>query len=113
VGTDTVRDAETTHYRFVTDLSALAENGPEELRPSYEQLMQITGAEEIPTEVWIDEDDLVRRIVTDFEIEQQGQRVVQQSTIEYFDFGVEVDVQPPPEKDTVDITELGGGGGTP
>jgi len=113
VGTETVRDAETTHYRFVTDLAALAENGPEELRPSYEQLIQMTGTEEIPTQVWIDGDDLVRRIVTDFEIEQQGQQVTQQSTIEYFDFGVEVDVRPPPEKDTVDITELGGGGGAP
>jgi hypothetical protein len=113
VGTETVRDAETTHYRFVTDLAALAENGPEELRPSFEQLMQITGVEEIPTQVWVDGDDLVRRVVTDFEIDQQGQQVTQQSTIEYFDFGVEVDVQPPPEKDTVDITELGGGGGTP
>jgi hypothetical protein len=97
----------------VTDLAALAENGPEELRPSYEQLIQMTGTEEIPTQVWIDGDDLVRRIVTDFEIEQQGQQVTQQSTIEYFDFGVEVDVRPPPEKDTVDITELGGGGGAP
>jgi hypothetical protein len=113
VGTETVRDAETTHYRFVTDLAALAENGPEELRPSYEQLMQLTGAEEIPTQVWIDGDDLVRRIVTDFEIDQQGQQVTQQSTIEYFDFGVEVDVQSPPASDTVDITELGSGGGAP
>jgi hypothetical protein len=113
VGTETVRDAETTHYRFVTDLAALAENGPEALRPSYEQLMELTGAEEIPTQVWIDGDDLVRRIVTDFEIDQQGQQVTQQSTIEYFDFGVEVDVESPPESDTVDITELGGGGGAP
>ena len=113
VGTETVRDAETTHYRFVTDLAALVENGPEELRSSYEQLIQMTGAEEIPTQVWIDGDDLVRRIMTDFEIDQQGQQLTQQSTIEYFDFGVEVDVKPPPEKDTVDITELGGGGGAP
>ena len=113
VGTETVRDAETTHYRFVTDLAALAENGPEELRSSYEQLMQITGAEEIPTQVWIDDDDLVRRIVTDFEIDQQGQQITQQSTVEYYEFGVEVDVQPPPESDTVDITELGGGDGAP
>ena len=113
VGTETVRDAETTHYRFVTDLTALAENGPEELRSSYEQLMQITGTEEIPTQVWIDGDNLVRRIVTDFEIEQQGQQISQQSTIEYYEFGIEVDVQPPPESDTVDITELGGGGGAP
>jgi len=113
VGTETVRDAESTHYRFVTDLAALAENGPEELRPSYEQLMQITGAKEIPTQVWIDGDNLVRRIVTDFEIDQQGQQVSQQSTIEYYEFGVEVDVQAPAEESTVDITELGGGGGTP
>ncbi len=75
--------------------------------------MQITGTEEIPTQVWIDGDNLVRRIVTDFEIEQQGQQISQQSTIEYYEFGIEVDVQPPPESDTVDITELGGGGGAP
>jgi hypothetical protein len=113
VGAETVGDAETTHYRFTTDLAALAASGPEELRSSFEQLIQITGAEEIPTQVWIDEDDRVRRIVTNLEIEQQGQQIAQQSTIEYSEFGVEVDVQPPPKNDTVDITELGGGGGAP
>jgi hypothetical protein len=67
----------------------------------------------MPTQVWIDEDDRVRRIVTAIEMEQQGQQISQQSTIELSEFGVEVDVQPPPESDTVDITELGGGGGAP
>jgi hypothetical protein len=109
VGSETVRDTETTHYRFTTDLAALAESGPEELRSSYEQLTQITGADEIPTQVWIDEDNRVRRIVTELDMEQQGQEITQQSTIEYYEFGVELDVQPPPEKDTVDITELGAG----
>jgi hypothetical protein len=113
VGTETVRDTETTHYRFTTDLAALAESGPEELRSSYEQLIQITGAEEIPTQVWIDEDNRVRRIVTELEMEQQGQEVTQESTIEYYEYGVELDVQPPPEGDTVDLSELGGVGQTP
>jgi hypothetical protein len=113
VGAETVGDAETTHYRFTTDLAALAGSGPEELRSSFEQLIQITGVKEIPTQVWIDEDDRVRRIVTNLEIEQQGQQIAQQSTIEYGEFGVEVDVQPPPKNDTVDIAELGGGGGAP
>jgi hypothetical protein len=113
VGTETVRGVGTTLYRFSTNLAALAESGPEHLRSSYEQMMQITHSDEIPTQVWIDEDDLVRRIVTDLEIEQQGQQFSQRSTIEYYEFGVEVDVQPPPEQDTVDITELGGGGGAP
>jgi hypothetical protein len=113
VGAETVGDAETTHYRFTTDLAALAESGPEELRSSFDQLIQITGVKEIPTQVWIDEDDRVRQIVTNIEMEQQGQQISQQSTIEYSEFGVEVDVQPPPKNDTVDITELGGGGGAP
>jgi len=113
VGAETVRDAETTHYRFTTDIAALAESGPQELRASYEQLVEITGAKEIPTQVWIDGDDRVRRIVTEVEIEQQGQQVTQQSTVEYYEFGVEVDVQAPPEEDTVDLTELGGGGQAP
>ncbi|MPZ90230.1 MAG: hypothetical protein GEU68_01125 [Actinobacteria bacterium] len=113
VGTETIRDVETTHYRFTADIAALAESGPEELRSSYEQLVEITGAEEVPTEVWIDGDDRVRRIVTEVEIEQQGQQFTQQSTVEYYEFGVELDVQPPPEEDTVDITELGGGGQAP
>lgn len=113
VGTETVRDVETTHYRFTADIAALAESGPEELRSSYEQLVEITGAEEVPTEVWIDGDDRVRRIVTEVEIEQQGQQLTQQSTVEYYEFGVELDVQPPPEEDTVDITELGSGGQAP
>ena len=109
VGTETVGDEETTHYRFSSDLAALAESGPEELRSSFEQLIQLTGAEEIPTQVWIDGEDRVRRIVTNLEMDQQGQQIAQQSTIELSEFGVEFDVQPPPEKDTVDITELGGG----
>ena len=113
VGTETVRDAETTHYRFTTDLAELAESGPEELRSSFEQMIEITGSDEIPTEVWIDGDDRVRRLVTDVEMDLQGQQVSQLSTIEYYEFGVQFDVQPPPEEDTVDITELGGGGGTP
>jgi hypothetical protein len=113
MGTETVRDVETTHYRFTADIAALAESGPEELRSSYEQLVEITGAEEVPTEVWIDGDDRVRRIVTEVEIEQQGQQFTQQSTVEYYEFGVELDVQPPPEEDTVDITELGSGGQAP
>lgn len=109
IGPETVRDAETTHYRFTTDLEALAADGPEELRSSYRQLIELTGAQEIPTEVWIDEDDRVRRISTDLEIEQQGQQLSQRSTIEYYEFGVEVDAQAPPAKDTVSITELGAG----
>ena len=113
VGTETVRDVETTHYRFSTDLAELAESGPEELRSSFERLIEISGSDEVPTQVWIDGDDRVRRLVTDVEMDLEGQQATQQTTVEYYDFGVQFDVQLPPEEDTVDITELGGGGGIP
>lgn len=108
VGTETVRDVDTTHYRFTTDLADLAESGPEELRSSYQSLIDLTGLETIPTEVWIDDDDLVRRLQLEVEIDQGGQQVNQTTTVEYFDFGVEVDVEAPPEEDVVDISELTG-----
>jgi hypothetical protein len=110
VDTESVRETETTQYRFTTDLAALAESGPEELRSSFEQVIQLTGSEEISTQVWIDDEDRVRRIVTTLEFEVANQQISQETTVEYFEFGVEVDVQPPQEQDTVDITELTGGG---
>ena len=108
VGTESVRDVDTTHYRFTTDLAELAANGPEELRGSYKSVMDLTGLETIPTDVWVDGDDLVRRLSFEVEIEQGGQQIAQATTIEYFDFGVEVDVQAPPSKEVVDISELSG-----
>ena len=108
VGTESVRDVDTTHYRFTTDLAELAANGPEELRASYKSVMDLTGLETIPTDVWVDGDDLVRRLSFEVEIEQGGQQIAQATTIEYFDFGVEVDVQAPPSKEVVDISELSG-----
>ena len=108
VGTESVRDVDTTHYRFTTNLADLAANGPEELRSSYKSVMDLTGLKTIPTEVWVDGDDLVRRLSFEVEIEQGGQQIAQATTIEYFDFGTEVDVQGPPSKEVVDISELSG-----
>jgi hypothetical protein len=108
VGTESVRDVDTTHYRFTTNLADLAANGPEELRSSYKSVMDLTGLKTIPTEVWVDGDDLVRRLSFEVEIEQGGQQIAQATTIEYFDFGVDVDVQAPPSKEVVDISELSG-----
>ena len=108
VGTESVRDVETTHYSFTTNLADLAANGPEELRASYQSVMDLTGLETIPSEVWVDDDDLVRRLSFEVEIEQGGQQIAQTTTIEYFDYGVEVDVQAPPPNEVVDFSELSG-----
>jgi hypothetical protein len=97
VGEEAVRGAPAVRYR---------------LRVSCEEaeLTDCSG-ETAPVEVWIGEDDVVRRIW----LEDAGFN----GTIEFFDFGVAVDMQPPPANQVEDVDELPGArtcepeGGTP
>jgi hypothetical protein len=57
-----------------------------------------------PVDVWIDDDGLVRRI----QLEDNGDP----ATIEFFDFGAEVDIEPPPADQVTDESFLGTGGMT-
>ena len=54
-----------------------------------------------PVDVWIGDDSLVRRI----RIEEGSSP----ATIEFYDFGVEVAIQPPPAEETQDVDDLFGG----
>ena len=56
----------------------------------------------------VDARRVIRRQRFEFAFEPQngGQKVSFRYDIELYDFGVEVDVQPPPEADTADLTEL-------
>lgn len=107
VGEEDVRGVATTHYEGTVDLEKVAEQVPEEARESYRRLMELSGQTEIPMEVWIDEDGLTRRVRYE---QTLGDGTTMDLTQEYFDFGVEVDVEPPPDEDVLDITDLVGGG---
>jgi hypothetical protein len=67
----------------------------------------------VPTEVWIDEEGLARRM----ELTYKGMRFApgeegdMTMTMELFDFGVEVDIQPPPANNVTDLQDLLGQGG--
>ena len=107
VGEEDVRGVATTHYEGTVDLEKVAEQVPEEARESYRRLMELSGQTEIPMEVWIDEDGLTRRVRYE---QTLGDGTTMDLTQEYFDFGVEVDVEPPPDEDVLDIADLVGGG---
>jgi len=78
VGEDDVRGVETVHYRLDIDC----------------EKAEFLGCEGIsPAEVWIDEDGLVRRILVDG------------ATIEFYDFGVAVDIEPPPADEVEDLED--------
>jgi len=89
-GSEDVRGTPTTRYTATLDLSG-AEGRAEQGLP-----------ETVPTEVWIGEDGLVRRVRQRFSVRQGGDV---DYTLELFDFGVQATVEPPPEADTIPFEE--------
>jgi hypothetical protein len=116
--TEEVRGESTTRYDLTVDLERAAadlEDGNE----TAQQLSQQSGVTELGMQVWIDDDDLIRRIAytldlsqaevdtdevegADVEADPEGSVTV---TIEYFDFGATVDITLPDDDAIIDIDE--------
>lgn len=115
VGTEDVRGVETTHYRMTVELARIADAAPPEqreaLRAQTEQLRELSGISRVPTEVWVDEEGLVRRQRLTYRDMRfaPGQEGDMNVTMELYDFGVEVDVEPPAADEVTDISQLLGG----
>jgi hypothetical protein len=122
LGRESVRGIETTHYRATVDLDEAAERGAdigefsdemrEQLEGEIERMKRQTGLETLPVDVWLDEDDLVRRLRMNFTFPVDGERAGMDMKVDYFDFGVDVRAAPPPAAQTVDVAELAGLGGS-
>jgi hypothetical protein len=112
LGKEEVRGVETTHYRMTIDLRKVVDQAPEEqreqLRAQIDQIVEQSGIQMVPTEVWIDDEGLARRM----ELTYNGMRFApgeegdMTMTMELFDFGVEVDIQPPPANNVTDLQDL-------
>jgi hypothetical protein len=116
-GREKVRGVETTRYHTVIDLSKLAreagEEAPAGLRKQLRQEaknLASTGLEELPTDVWIDDDGLLRKMTMDISFEAEGEKVRMETSVELFDFGVPVKLDPPSAEETVDMSDLMQGG---
>jgi len=111
-GTEDVRGVSTTHYEAKVDLRRFPDVLPDDQREAAEKsvdtlIEQLGGESELPMEVWIDDDGLIRRQRFDFAYEAEGGREFSfRYDIELYDFGVKVDVEPPPEEDTADLGDL-------
>jgi hypothetical protein len=110
LGTDEVRDVSTTHMRVTVDTGAAIEQADPSIREQLRSYAEATGLPETyPMELWIDDDGLVRRIRTVLDVDGPGGEadgVTQQTTLELFDFGVSLDLEPPLPEQTVDLAEL-------
>jgi hypothetical protein len=109
-GREQVRGAETTHYSLKVDLRRTVDLMPEvqreAARKGIERLIELSGQSEIPMEVWIDDQQRVRRMELDQRMKQAGIEVGVHMTMEYVRFGVPVDIDLPSEDDVFDATGL-------
>jgi hypothetical protein len=121
VGTEQVGGVDTTHYRGTIELDRVADQVPpdqqEQVRAALDKLIEQTGTAEIPVDVWVDGDGLVRRAELTYTAEiqvpgsdpEQSESVV---TMEFSDFGTAVEVEPPLADQVTDLAELSLTGGS-
>jgi hypothetical protein len=113
-GSATVRGVETTRYVGRLDFRKGLDAGLDKLpagerqraRQGMQRMLGRLGAKGVPFEVFVDDDGLLRRLTMDLSMEGMGQPFSTKLSMDYFDFGVDVDVEAPPARDVTDATRL-------
>ncbi|HUR49159.1 MAG TPA: hypothetical protein VMY88_06470 [Acidimicrobiales bacterium] len=107
VGEQSVRGVATTHYRATVDLEKAQDEVPKERRDDFAAFSEQLGIEELPIDVWVDEEGRARRFAYEVETPAAGGTPASQVdlVIELFDFGVDVEVKAPPESEVTDYGE--------
>ena len=107
VGSEVVNGTPTTHYHAVIDFDKLAGSAGS-AADSVRQVQKFTGAKTLPTDIWIDSRQRVRRQTVEITA-QQPVPVSFSLTIDYKRFGVPVDAHAPAADQTVDYADVIGG----
>jgi hypothetical protein len=97
-GSEDVRGVSTTHYRGTIDVKKL--KGGAELR-------RLTASDQIPVDVWVDDDGYVRREKWKEKVNFGNRKTDIGVKLELFDFGAPVQAQAPAASDVTDLTKLG------
>jgi hypothetical protein len=115
-GSATVRGVETTRYTGRLDFRKALDAGLEKLelspaerqraRAGMEWMLDQLGANGVPFEVFVDGDGLLRRMTMHMNMTVEGEEMSMKMLIDYFDFGVDVNVQAPPARDVYDASGL-------
>lgn len=108
-GRETVRGADTTHFRSTVDIERLVESLPrgagDSVRASFGQL----GVRSMPVDVWLDEQGRMRRLSSDLELsgeQVEGGRM--EMSVELYDFGVAFDLEIPPDDEVAEFSDVFG-----
>ena len=112
VGTETVRGVETTHWRALVDLETLAEDASTEERAELEAQFGDLSQSAFPVDLWLGVDDgYLYRYRLDLASEAffDGGEEIEAATMtfEFYDYGADVGIAPPPASEIIDGDSLG------
>jgi hypothetical protein len=113
IGTEDVRGVPTTHYFAAVDWKkalarAASESGQQGFLAQFQNMPSAVAS--IPVDVWVDADNLVRRMTMNFSFSSPGQPEQAKASIEMelFEYGQPVSVETPRAADVVDAFALRG-----
>jgi hypothetical protein len=106
LGSATVRGVETTHYSTVVDLDDALKQAPSEMRESLSRAIEASGSKRVPVNAWVDSDGLLRRVRYSFDGSEQTGGRSSTITVDLFDFGTSVRVNPPPADQVMDLADI-------
>ena len=109
LGSKRIRGAETTGYRGSIEIDSLGHGAPQPDRPGLkrdaEGFDETQDEASLPIEVWIDDDQVIHRLVVDYTTKAEGVEMKTQLTADFSRFGVRVDA-PLPRGGAVTAREL-------
>lgn len=114
VGTEELRGVQTTHYRAVVDPAKLAKAknvyGQAAPQSLLDRLTAGSGLAEIPVDVWLDADGLVRKLSMAVDATDPGSSQTSGVTMsfELWDYGEKIEIALPPASQVVDASALRG-----
>jgi hypothetical protein len=111
VGSETIDGASTTRYSLTADLEEALADAPAAVRDALQANIDQLEAQSVDTrleaEVWIDEEELIRRVTYVYTMAGGGQML---TTADFSEFGEPIELDIPDPADVVDVTEVQGNG---
>jgi hypothetical protein len=106
VGTETLDNVQTTHYKATIDLATAAGKVGDQASQLVQHLIANGGPSTVPVDVWIGDDGLVRQVTFDGTGSNGSDSGTLHLTLDLSDYGSAVNVAAPASGDTFDATDL-------
>jgi hypothetical protein len=102
-GHERIRGVDTTEYDGTVDLAQALDRAGPDVRSRLQKALSAMEAS-VPVKVWVDGDGLPRRMEMAIDVQKMSMTM----TMEFYDYGVKIDVAPPPADEVGDMSSLVG-----